>query len=120
MDRERGAQLEDKYLAEHLGVEEIVEPFVFGTEEVAGLETGEGNFPFPSLIDCTLSPDWEPTDKSWFVDSSGFGQVGELALTVDQFREQLLAYLRVHPDHGFALTGIGQFQVYVGAFRKIA
>jgi hypothetical protein len=97
-------------------LEETVEPFVF--EDTDGLENGMGPFPFPIMADVLLSEDWEETEQEWFVDTSGFGRDDESALTMKAFREQLIAYIREHLDHGFALTGVGQFQAYVTAFRK--
>jgi hypothetical protein len=95
----------------------IVEPFVFDDPTV--LENGEGGFPFPDMTDQSLSEGWESTGKTWFVDSSGFGREDESALTAGTFRKQLIEYLQEHPDHGLGLSGIGQFQVYVSAYRKV-
>lgn len=115
MNRERIAQLEDEYLAEHEAG--TVEPFVF--DDLTDLENGQGGYPFPIITDNLLSDDWEETDQVWFVDASGFGSEREPALTAEAFRKQLLEYLRQHPDHGFGLSGVGQFQVYVSAYRRI-
>jgi hypothetical protein len=54
-------------------------------------------------------PDWERVDN-FMVDSSGFGQRGESALTLDQFVD------RVVPRRGYAIIEEGQFQVIVGEF----
>jgi hypothetical protein len=77
------------------------------------------SFPFPML--GNLVPDgWELTGDEWFVDSSGFGREGELALTAEQFTEELKEYVAEHPGYGFAVTQAGQFQVYVSAFKSLA
>ena len=60
----------------------------------------------------------EPIDgyheiDSLFVDSSGFGQRGEMALTIDQFIEKIKAGL------AYGVTDAGQFQVYVGVFERV-
>lgn len=57
---------------------------------------------------------WEMVEEH-FVDSSGFGSPGEPALTFEQFTEVVMA---ADPDHGFGLTQTGQFQVYIGEFRR--
>lgn len=114
MNRERIAELEEEYLAEH--PPGLIEPYVFS--ELTGLENGEERFPFPIITESLLIDGWEPTGKEWFVDSSGFGSPSEPALTDSQFRTELLAYLREHPDHGFGITSVGQFQVFVSAFRR--
>jgi len=54
---------------------------------------------------------WHEVD-SLFVDSSGFGQRGEMALTQGQFIEQIKAGL------AYGVTEAGQFQVHVGVFEK--
>jgi len=117
MNRERIAQLEDEYLDEHPGTAGTVEPYVY--DDLDGLETDEGPFPFPIITNVLLSDEWEPTDQTWFVDSSGFASAGEPALPQDRFRKKLIAYVREHPDHGFGLSGVGQFQVYVTAYRRV-
>ncbi len=48
---------------------------------------------------------------SHFVDISGLGSEGELALTT----EQLFAALT--PGHAYAFIEVGQFQGYIGAFK---
>ena len=56
----------------------------------------------------------------FFVDSSGFGTESEPALKVENFKKRLESIFRHNPDKTFyaCLTGIGQFQVYVGLFTK--
>ena len=116
MNRERIAELEKEYLEEHPGTAATVEPYV--PENPEDFRT-ESNLPFPIITDMLLSDEWEETDQSWFVDSSGFGRAGEPALTMKQFRKALLAYAQEHPDHGYGLSDVGQFQVYVSAYRRI-
>jgi len=71
--------------------------------------------PFPDLREFE-SAEWKDTEESWFVDSSGMGSDNEPALTVSQFKLELEAYHKANPTHGFGLTGMGQFQVYMSAF----
>ena len=55
---------------------------------------------------------WE-MEEEFFVDSSGFGQPGERALTYDQFAE------KCKHGYGYGITQAGQFQVYIGEFRRV-
>lgn len=56
-----------------------------------------------------VHPDWERVDN-FMVDSSGFGETNEPALTFEQFVD------RVVPRRGYAIIEEGQFQVIVGEF----
>ena len=116
MNREMSVMLEEQYLAEHPDRARLVEPYVYDDPADA---VANGPFPFPLLTPDLLSEDWEKTEQTWFVDSSGFGRPGEPALTADAFRRQLAEYVQEHPEHGFGLTGVGQLQVYVSAFRRV-
>jgi hypothetical protein len=75
-------------------------------------------FPFPSLGSYVPSG-WEVTGQAWFVDKTGHGHENEPALTVWQLREELRRYITKYPDHGFAITEEGPFQVIVGAMRRV-
>jgi len=48
----------------------------------------------------------------YFVDSSGMGQEGESALTINQFLKEVKA------GKGYAIIEAGQFQVRIGEFKK--
>jgi hypothetical protein len=76
---------------------------------------GYTSFPFPFLGDY-VPPGWTKTDEEWFVDSSGFGQESEPALTVVAFKKVLAEYVHDFPGRGFGITSAGQFQVYVAAY----
>lgn len=58
---------------------------------------------------------WERLEETYFVDSSGFGQPGEPALTLDQF----MGYLKKNLDVAYAIVEAGEFQVKIGTFRKL-
>lgn len=58
--------------------------------------------------------------KELFVDSSGFGLESEPALTESAFINELESLLRIHGTLYSTLTGVGQFQVYVGLFKRTA
>lgn len=60
-----------------------------------------------------MLPDWELI-KEYFVDNSGFGTEVEPALTASQFLKH------VKQGYGYAIIDCGQFQVYVGEFKKKA
>lgn len=69
------------------------------------------------VFSCPHFGDYRP--KGWdmveqyFVDSSGFGQAGEPALTAKQFLG------KVKQGQGYAIIEAGQFQVYIGEFVKL-
>ena len=95
--------------------EREVVPYVpFDAEEVDYWPS----IPFPNL-GYLASDGWEKTDAVWFVDKTGHGHDGEVALTVEQFKREVRAYVAEHPGHGFAVTEEGEFQVYVSAFRLV-
>jgi hypothetical protein len=50
--------------------------------------------------------------NTFFVDSSGFGQEGEMALTFSQFLS------KVRQGYYYGIQEAGQFQVYIGEYRK--
>lgn len=73
-------------------------------------------FPFPNL--GSYVPDgWEEVERL-FVDASGFGADWEPALTVEQFKDELRE--REGKGYGYAIVEAGQFQVYVGVFKRSA
>ena len=78
---------------------------------------GWDSFPFPNL-GYYVPPDWEKTDQHWFVDKSGVGLDWEPALTIEQFRQQLRLYAEENPDHGYAISEEGEFQLYVSAYQR--
>ena len=96
--------------------EEGLLPYVpFDAEEVDNWPP----IPIPNL--GSLEPKgWEKTDAEWFVDKTGLGHAWEPALTVEQFKKELRAYVAANPGCGFAITEEGQFQLYVSAFKPLA
>jgi hypothetical protein len=63
--------------------------------------------------DWEICTDGEGYEIHYFVDASGFGQEGEPALTFQQFCD------RVQVSRGYAITQQGQFQVYIGEYRRV-
>lgn len=51
--------------------------------------------------------------KTYFVDNSGFGSEGELALTFEQF------LTKVKNGYGYAIGEVGQFQIYINEYKRI-
>jgi hypothetical protein len=78
----------------------------------------EGWRSLPLIPDRRLADGYEAI-KHFFVDSSGFGQAGEPALTFDQFEGEAMELIseRVNPTF-FAITEAGQFQVHISAFGR--
>ncbi len=70
-----------------------------------------GSAPIPDIGD-DRPEGWE-LEEELFVDSSGWGESGEAALTVDEFTEKIKA------GYGYATIAHGQFQVHVGVFKKV-
>lgn len=56
--------------------------------------------------------------KNLFVDSSGFGAPDEPALDQNQFKTEVEALLKEHGALTAKITDVGQFQVYLGLFKK--
>ena len=82
-------------------------PFIFEKEDRGAFPP----FPFPH-IGSFIPEGWRKSEE-YFVDSSGFGTVGESALTAEQFAGKMI------PGRGYAITEAGQFQVYVSEFVRV-
>lgn len=79
--------------------------------------TVEAPFPFPNLGDY-VPEGWELVERH-FVDSSGFGQPGEPALTAPEFARIVEERNDRYGDQvGWGVVEVGQFQVYVGEFHR--
>jgi len=116
MNREMIHELEQDFLEQHTA--NTVEPAVYSTAK----QISKGTRTVPVASELMLSDDWTYADEDqvgepveWVVDHSGFGTPGEPALTYPEFIEKLKDYWTRHPGHGFVISGVGQFQVYVHA-----
>ena len=78
---------------------------------IAKHDKDEGVFKCPNFGDY-LPKNWEMSDE-YFVDNSGFGSESEPALTPNQFIN------RVRKGFGYAISGEGQFQVYIKEFKRV-
>ncbi|MDO8547837.1 MAG: hypothetical protein Q7R68_10825 [Nitrospirales bacterium] len=67
--------------------------------------------PFPDRSDMEHPKGFTKT-QIYFVDSSGLGAPGEAALTIPAFLARLKAGCY------YAITGVGQFQVFVTEYTK--
>lgn len=81
-------------------------PFIVEAEDLPW--PGGRPFPFPYIGEFA-PPGWRRV-QTHFVDSSGFGDQTEPALTGEEFGERLQA------GRGYAIVSMGQFQVHVGEF----
>jgi hypothetical protein len=68
-------------------------------------------FPFPNLCGKPTPSGWEEV-RDLFCDASGCGGPGEPALTIEQLKREL------RPGFAYAITGEGQFQVYVTEYKR--
>lgn len=93
--------------------EENLSPFVYWDE--SELDQSEG-FPFPFIGD--LDPEGWVEVETHFVDSSGYGQDDEPALSVGQFIAIIRDRIRSQTVTGWAIVEAGQFQVYVAEYHK--
>ena len=93
--------------------ENAVSPKFFWDTDIDDLKAGdlEGLKAIPNLGDHV--PDGYEFVKNHFVDSSGFGEEGEAALTIGQFIDQMT------PDNGYAIVSAGQFQINISEFKRI-
>lgn len=91
-------------------------PFVFYNE---GDIESMPPFPFPDLGDYRPKG-WSLLDDPapLFCDSTGCGSPNEPALTIDQLKQRLRELHEEDPGYGYAIIGVGQFQLYVGVFKK--
>ena len=95
---------------------ESLTPYVFDSPEE--LERG-GPLPFPQLGDHEPDGWAELPDLRMFVDNSGFGGVGEAAMTQPEFLERVAELIREDPARGFAIGDVGQFQLYVKVYQRM-
>ena len=94
------------------------EPFVITAEQRAILATGDlqgSGIYIPNLGDY-VPRGWKQTvDKPYFVDTSGWGDPGEPALTHEQFAKALA---KLPEGVGIGLIEAGQFQAYVATYVR--
>jgi len=75
-----------------------------------------GRISAPFLGDYTPEG-WERKELTFFVDASGFGDEGELALTVKAFVRKLEGLAKSRDHYAIAIREQGQFQVVIGVYR---
>jgi hypothetical protein len=107
MNRERGEVAE----------EEGREPYAFARKETARLYDGDLS-PLKKIPDLgSYVPDGFEFVAKYFVDSSGFGAPGELAMTADEFAKVIA---RNGPNAFYGIGEVGQFQVHISEFRRVS
>lgn len=73
-------------------------------------------FPFPHLgYDCEKVK--RERIDTLFCDSSGFGQPGEPALSVDQLKSKLKELVKEHGAIYAAIEEVGQFQLHLAIWK---
>ena len=98
-------------------------PYVpFDEKEADTFGRGGVPFPFPDL--GNHEPHGWDLAESLFCDATGFGGENEPALTPGQLRERVKEIMARGDEegktYGFAITEVGQFQLYVGVFERTA
>ena len=81
-------------------------PLLFKTKEEI---TFENMRKIPLILTKEING-YENTN-TFFVDSSGFGQEGEMALTINQFLKEIKV------GYAYGIIEAGQFQVYISEFK---
>ena len=89
-------------------------PYVFDSPE----ELDRGALPLPELGDHQPEGWTELPELQMFVDSSGFGQAGEGAMTQPAFLARVAELIREDSTRGFAIGDVGQFQLYVKVYGR--
>jgi hypothetical protein len=74
-------------------------------------------FPFPNLGDHRPKG-WKLVEEL-FVDSSGFGEDDEPALSISQLKDKLIKLQGSDKTYGYGITETGQFQLYLGVFERV-
>ena len=67
--------------------------------------------PFPHLGDY-IPNGYEADGEPWFIDTSGFGGPGEMAITIDQ------TFDKMQTGKAYAFVEVGQFQAYLQQFTR--
>ena len=87
-------------------------PYIVQEEDIRAWKAGRSlPIPFPFIGDYD-PPGFTAEGDELFCDSSGFGASDEPSLTQAQLIDMLV------PGTGYALTTVGQFQVYIQPFRR--
>lgn len=73
-------------------------------------------FPFPKV---PRYPEGWSCKEVILCDHSGIGQRHEPALTPDQLKEELRDLYKDHPDWGYGIIDVGDFQLKLGVFEEI-
>ena len=96
----------------------LQQPYVYWDADEAG--SREAGKAIPQLGDYQPKG-WDEKDEL-FVDSSGFGVAGEIALSQDQFIDEVKRliehYAKQDTRVGFGIGDVGQFQLYVRVFTQ--
>ncbi len=91
-------------------------------------DASEGHVPstlrtIPNLGDPDIVIEQYPGEfelvETLFVDKSGFGQPGELALTVGEFAQKGLELTEEHGKLYWMIGAEGQFQIYAFALKRL-
>ncbi len=100
----------NKEAAEKAILEEIEPTLIAREDEVDEMPP----FPFPMIGDKKVELS---RIETLFCDSSGFGQDGEPALSINQLKRKLKEMIRNHGPIRVAVIESGQFQIYLDVWK---
>lgn len=95
-----------------------LQPFIPWDADEIGIIGAKFFRNIPNIGSLDVSDTWDHVEDT-LVDSSGFGQPGEPALTIDQALDYVIGHVEESGRRGFAVTSQGQFQVVLSVFEKI-
>ena len=113
------AQFEEKVKLRKQAIEEVTtmnnkrRPWFPKSEQALAHEP----YPIPNLSEKGVADGYEVVERL-MVDHSGFGTENEPAMTQAAFVQRLKGDIRDGKKYGYAITDVGQFQLYVTVFTK--
>ena len=87
-----------------------LQPYVVSEADLEEAKKGTFSFSLPNL--GYFKPKGWALVHEYFVDKTGWGHPGELALTIEEFIKKIV------PGRAYALIEEGEMQCYVGEFVK--
>lgn len=86
----------------------------FDEDEVTAFFDGPLEFPY---FGSYVPAGWV-LERTLFCDASGVGGSHERALTKGELERAIKHHVKCGHEYGYAIVEVGQFQIYLGLFRK--